>query len=163
MKMKMKYIWVMVASVLFLFVSCLKDGLEEVELTTECEVTNIEFEHRWIINPGDVEGMAKLYFQKLTVIKTIDIDDATITVQLTVPNVSANFPVEQREATVISNLACSFFVSNAASVTPLNGAPELGTLGDYSKATAISPLVYRVIAAAGNYKDWKIIITDFIK
>jgi hypothetical protein len=143
--------------------SCLKYGMDEPELTGDCEVTNIEFEHRWVTNPGNVEGMAKLSFQKLTVTRTIDSENATITVSLTVPNAGTNYPQEQRDATVLGNLACSFFVSNAASVAPLNNAPVLGQLGDFSKAVAGSPLIYRVTAAAGNYKDWKLIITELKK
>jgi hypothetical protein len=137
--------------------------MEEPELTTECEISNIEFEHRWVTNPGDVEGMAKLFFQRLTVTRTIDSENATIIVSLTVPNVTANYPQEQRDATVLENLACSFFVSNAARVAPLNNAPQLGALGDFSGAKATEPFIYRVTAAAGNYKDWKLIIADFNK
>lgn len=141
----------------FLFSSCLKDGLEEGEFSSECDVTDVKFEHRWA-DEMDTPGMAKLLFKEMQVKKTIDKENCIVEVIITVPKADGNYPVEQREVTALSNLACSFFVSRAASVKPLNGAPKLGTMGDYS-----TDCTYRVISASGKYKDWTLKVVDFVK
>ena len=140
-----------------LFTSCLKDGLDEGVLSTECDVTNIHFEHRWATEMT-TSGMYQLNFMEMTVNKTIDTENCVIEVQITVPAVSNNYPQEQRDATTLSIMAWSFEVSRAASVAPLNGAPVLGKLGDYTKEHT-----YRVISASGEYKDWTVKVTSFTK
>lgn len=141
-----------------LFSSCLKDGLDEVEYSTECEITNISFEHRWTIE-SDAKGVYSLYFKNLNVSQSIDKEKQTVTVDLTVPGTDNNFTQVERDKVSLSSIACSFNVSHAASVTPLDGAPKLGTLGDYSGKT----FKYRVTSAAGNYKDWELKINSFNK
>ena len=49
-------------------------------------------------------------------------------------------------------------ISTAAKITPLNGSPLLGVPGDWSKTNE-----YRVLAADGSVKDWKIQITKLTK
>lgn len=154
-----KYIYI-IALITFplLFSSCLKNGLDEVEYSTECEITTVAFEHRWTIE-SDVEGIYTLYFKDLTVNQSIDSENQTVTVELTVPGVDNTFTQEEREKVSLSSLACSFIVSHAASVTPLDGAPKLGVLGDYSAKS----FKYRVTSASGVYKDWTLQINSFNK
>lgn len=154
-----KYIYIIVLITFpLLFTSCLKDGLDEVEYSTECEVTTVAFEHRWTIEL-DVEGIYSLYFKDLTVDQSIDSENQTIMVNLTVPDTDNTFTQEERDKVSLSSLACSFVVSHAASVMPLDGAPKLGTLGDYSAKS----YRYRVTSASGNYKDWTLQINSFNK
>ena len=154
-----KYIYI-IALITFplLFSSCLKNGLDEVEYSTECVITNVAFEHRWVIE-SDVEGIYSLYFKDLTVNQSIDSENRTITIDLTVPDIDNTFTQEERDKVSLTSLACSFIVSHAASVTPLDGAPKLGTLGDYSAKS----FRYRVTSASGNYKDWTLQINSFNK
>ena len=140
-----------------LFTSCLKDGLDEGVLSTECDVTNIHFEHRWATEMT-TSGMYQLNFIEMTVNRTIDTENCVIDVQITVPAVSATYPQEQRDATTLSNMACSFEVSRAASVKPLGDAPVLGEMGDYTQEHT-----YRVTSASGEYKDWVLRVTSFTK
>ena len=100
-----------------LFTSCLKEGLDEGVLSTECDVTNIHFEHRWATEMT-TSGMYQLNFMEMTVNKTIDTENCVIEVQITVPAVSNNYPQEQRDATTLSNMACSFEVSRAQVLPP---------------------------------------------
>ncbi len=154
-----KYIYTIILIALpILFGSCLKDGMDEVEYTTECEVNSVAFEHRWAIE-SDAEGVYTLYFKNLNVNQTIDRENQTITVDLTVPGTDNAFTQEERDKVSLSSLACSFVVSHAASVTPLDGAPKLGTLGDYSAQS----YRYRITSASGNYKDWELKINSFNK
>ena len=154
-----KYSFVTVTTFIciLLFSSCLKYGLEEVELSNECEITNVQFEHRWAVPTGGIDGIYTLYFQAMTVNRNSD--GNRITLDITVPAVSNSFPQAERDKVSLSSIACLFFVSNAATVLPLNGAPTLGTLGDFSGKS----FTYRVTSASGEYKDWQIIINDFIK
>ena len=92
-----------------LFTSCLKEGLDEGILSTECDVTNVHFEHRWATEMS-TPGMYQLNFIEMTVNRTIDTENCVIDVQITVPAVSATYPQEQRDATTLSNMACSFEV-----------------------------------------------------
>jgi len=140
-----------------LFTSCLKDGLDEGELSVECDVTNVKFEHRWAIDMN-TPGMAELRFKEMQVQKNIDKESCTIDVTITVPKADGNYPEEERNATTLSKLACSFEISRAASVRPLNTAPVLGTLGDYNQETR-----YRVTSASGEYKDWVLRVIEFKK
>ena len=141
-----------------LFGSCLKDGLDDVEYSTECEVTSVSFEHRWVVE-SEAKGVYTLYFKTLTVNRSIDSERQTITVDITVPNTDKNFIQAERDKVSLSSLACLFVVSNAASVTPLDGAPKLGVLGDFSAKR----FRYRVTSASGKYKDWELQINNFTK
>lgn len=154
-----KYIFILSTIILpLLFSSCLKDDLDDVEYSADCDISSVAFEHRWAV-PSDVEGIWTLKFKEMSVTSDINKDNNTVTVDLTVPATDNSFTEEERNKASLSSLACSFFVSNAAQVTPLDGAPRLGTLGDYSAKT----YKYRVTSASGVYKDWQININSFTK
>ena len=142
----------------FLFASCLGED-EDLEYSADCDITNVSFEHRWAVESVKVPGIWTLYFKDLTVKKTIDNDNATVTVDISVPTVDKSFPEEERAKVSLTSLACSFIVSHAASVRPLDNAPALGTLADFSGKT----FKYRVQSASGAYKDWTIEINSFTK
>lgn len=141
-----------------MFASCLNDD-QDTEYSTACEITNIAFEHRWAVESEKVPGIWTLHFKELNVSKTIDSEAATVTIDITVPSVDNSFSETEREKVSLSSLACSFFVSNAASVQALDNAPSLGTLADFSGKT----FKYRVKSASGVYKDWQIKINSFTK
>lgn len=141
-----------------MFASCLNDD-QDAEYSTACEITNIAFEHRWAVESEKVPGIWTLHFKELNVSKTIDSEAATVTIDITVPSVDNSFPETEREKVSLSSLACSVFVSNAASVQALDNAPSLGTLADFSGKT----FKYRVKSASGVYKDWQIKINSFTK
>jgi hypothetical protein len=142
-----------------LFNSCLKDGLDDVEYAKDCDIKSVAFEYRWAVPTGNVEGIYTLYFKTMTVNSTIDAEGSKVTVDITVPTTDKSYTQAERDKTSLSSIACSFVVSNAAKVSPLNGAPVLGTLGDYSGKT----FTYRVTSASGVYKDWQIVINNFTK
>lgn len=143
--------------------SCLKSDLEVMEGSTNCELSDVEFEYRWtedvIGSDGKPTGVSELQYKKLDVNKSIDKNNGKVILKLTVPKAGGKFTNEVREKASLSNIVGMFTVSSAASVKPLNNAPKLGLPGDYSQKT----YTYRVIAAAGNYMDWIIDITEFNK
>lgn len=158
--MMKKFLYLIIGTLLgtALFSSCLNSDIDESEYSVECEVSNVEFEHRWAIE-SNVEGIYTLYFKGLDITKVIDAEKLEVLLNITVPGTSGNFTSEIRDEVSLSKIACILTVSRGAKVTPLNGAPVLGTLGDYSGKT----YTYRVTSASGNYKDWTIVISSFIK
>lgn len=159
----MKKILFLLVLVMTTMTSCLKSDLDEVESTTACDLTNVEFEYRWTVPVTDANGnptgVHTLLYKKLTVAKTIDNESHIVTLKLTVPNTDKTFTKEIREQVSLENLVGMFTVSTAASVTPLKEAPKLGVPGDFSNDS----YTYRVTAAAGNYMDWVIKIVEFKK
>lgn len=159
----MKKILFLLTVLMVSLTSCLKSDMEEVEGSTNCELSNVEFEYRWtadiIGSDGKPTGVSELQYKKLDVAKTIDKDNGKVTLKLTVPKVSGNFTGEIRDKVSLSNIVGMFTVSSACNVKPLNGAPKLGVVGNFSEKT----YTYRLTAAAGNYIDWVIDITEFNK
>ncbi len=154
-----RYAYIIVMIILpLLLSSCLKDGLDEIEYSAECEITDVDFEYRWAVE-SDVEGIWTLKFKEMNVVHKIDSESKVVTVDITVPDTDNSFPQSERDKVSLSSLACSFFVSKAAKVTPLDGAPRLGTLGDYSAKS----FRYRITSASGVSKDWQIKINSFNK
>jgi len=154
-----KYTYIIAMIILpLLSSSCLKDGLDEIEYSTECDITDVDFEHRWAVE-SDVEGIWTLKFKEMDVVRNIDLENQVVSVDITVPAADNSFPQNERDKVSLSSLACSFFVSKAAKVIPLDGAPQLGTLGDYSAKS----FRYRVTSASGISKDWQIKINSFNK
>ncbi|MBM6961931.1 hypothetical protein H6A61_13905 [Bacteroides caecigallinarum] len=152
---KFNFIFICILSLVFS--SCLKSNLEEGEYSTECDITNIKFEHRWA-EAMDTPGMYELNFKEMSVSKNIDNENCVVEVEINVPASDANYPEEERQATSLSKIACSLELSRAASVKPLGNAPVLGTLGDYTVEHT-----YRVVSASGEYKDWIIRVISFNK
>ena len=159
----MKKILLIFSVLLLTMTSCLKQGLEDVESSSLCDLSNVEFEYRWaketLNSSGEPTGVYELHYKGLIVDKTIDKENHKVTIKLNVPNASGDFTNDMRGDVMLSNLTCMFTVSTAASVKPLGDAPKLGKPGDFSDMT----YTYRIIAAAGNYTDWVIDIVEFKK
>jgi hypothetical protein len=68
------------------------------------------------------------------------------------PTFSASFPLKEKVKVSLGAYKRFATIPNAARIEPLNGAPVLGTPGDYSK-----PVSYLVTAANGDSKKWNIV------
>ena len=66
--------------------SCLKSGLDDLPTYDEAKITNIYFEYRWYD-----DGAKQLRVQTLTLAKTIDEENNTVTCKITVPGTNALF------------------------------------------------------------------------
>jgi len=155
MKKLLKYIPLIVLSVLFS--SCLKSGLDDLPAFSDAEIDNFRFEYRWI---KQVAGNDQLKVVQITTVKTIDSAAGTIACTLTVPAVSADFPAEVRDNVTLSNLVGYADISLAATMAPLDGAPALGEIADFSSASSYQ---YEVTAADGTKKIWTLTISGFNK
>lgn len=147
------------AALLLLLVSvtsCLKSGLDDLPAYDEAQITNIHFEYRWY---DDSEGAKQLRVQALNVEKAIDDEAGVVTCKITVPGTSAVFTENIRNKVSLSNIVCYVDMSTAARLKPLDGAPVLGEMRDFSSGE----FKYLVTAANGNEKEWTVKITDFTK
>ncbi len=125
-----KFLYLIIGTLLgtALFSSCLNSDIDESEYSVECEVSNIEFEHRWAVE-SNVEGIYTLYFKGLDITKVINTEKLEVLLNITVPGTSGNFTSEIRDEVSLSKIACMLTVSRGAKVTPLNGAPGFRYIG----------------------------------
>lgn len=145
---------------LTLLTSCLKYGLDDLPVYSDCEITNIYFEYRYEDTTSPwIDGSPKVKFITLVVTKTIDAVANTVTVSINVPAVSATLPTAERAKVALTNIVCSMNLSTAAKIEPIEGAPILGIPGDFS-----GPRKYRVTAADGiTTKTWTVTVTALNK
>lgn len=154
----MKYLkYILLLFACLSFSSCLESGLDDLPSYEEADIKAFTFEYRWMVKEGTSE---KLRVQKMSTDVDINIDNATVTCTITVPNVNGAFTQEIRDKVSLSNLNAYCTISTAATITPLEDAPVLGKIGDFSK----SNMQYEVVAADGkNKKTWKLVIAGFNK
>lgn len=95
----------------------------------------------------------------MTLAKTIDEENNTVTCKITVPGTNALFTEQIRNEVSLSNIVCYIDMSTAARLKPLNGAPTLGEVQDFSA----KDFRYLITAANGDKREWTIKIQDFIK
>jgi len=158
---KIKYIFLgLMFGSLTLLTSCLKSGLEDLPVYTDCDITNIYFEYRYKDSTSLwIDGSPIVKYVTLVVTKTINTVANTVTVSLVVPAASGSFTVTERAKVALTNLVCSVNLSTAAKIEPIEGAPILGMPGDFS-----APRKYLVTAADGvTTKTWTITVTSLNK
>jgi hypothetical protein len=136
--------------------SCLTAGLDELPAFEEAEITDVTFEYRYK-DPGSVwiDGEQIVKWINLPVQnRVIDSNAGTVTCTLQVPAADGTFTEAIRAQVSLSSITGKFYLSAAASIAPVEGAPRLGVPGDFS-----APRKYRVTAANGTAKVWTIHVT----
>jgi hypothetical protein len=139
-----------------LLTSCLTAGLEELPAFEEAEITDVNFEYRYK-DPGSVwiDGEQTVKWINLPVQnRVIDSGAGTVTCTLQVPAADGAFTEAIRGQVALNSLAGKFYLSAAARIEPLEGAPTLGAPGDFS-----APRKYKVTAANGTSKTWTVHVT----
>jgi hypothetical protein len=137
--------------------SCIKSNLDDLDTYTDAEITAFKFEYRYQITLGTGEEMQ---VKALTTKTSIDNTNNTITCNITVPNASntGNFTSAVKSKVSLSNIVGIASISTAATIKPLDSAPTLGEISDFSAKS----FQYKVIAADGKTtKTWTIIIQSF--
>jgi hypothetical protein len=127
--------------------SCLKSNLEDLPAFTDAEITSFNFEYRWIVN-----GVVKI--KSLSNSAVINSESATVTNTITIPPADGDFTTEVRSQVSLSTLVGFCYLSTAALIEPVDGAPKLGIPGDFSGS-----LKYKVSAADGTTKTWTVTTT----
>ncbi len=137
--------------------SCLRMGLDELPAYNEAEILDFNFEYRWY---DGSTGLGRMYVQELNVSNlTIDSETATVSLDLIVPAASGNFPESERDRAGLENIVGYCDISLAATIAPIGDAPVLGEIGNWSA----KDFEYRVCAADGSEKIWRLTINSFNK
>ena len=140
--------------------SCLDGNLDDLPAFEEANITDVKFDFRYK-DPSDVwidgEPIVKVVTLKVEN-KVINTEAGTITCTVTVPAANGPFTEAIRNTVALTNLVGKFNLSTAAVIAPQDGAPTLGTPGDFSTTRR-----YVVTAANGTKKDWTIQVTALNK
>lgn len=135
--------------------SCLKSGLDELETFDQNDITNVRFEYRWWDEAGK-----RLRVVELETEKSIDNEKKEIHCTINVPAASNALPANVREQISLRALAVNVDASTAARISPVGGAPVMGTFpSDFSA----KKFMYKVVAGNGDEAVWTILISDFKK
>lgn len=151
----MKKILIILISIFSLhFTSCRK-GFDELPVYQDADITSMTFETRWVDPASNNLKVQALKVDNVIIDKLA----ATISLRVTVPAASTNFPASIRSGVVQSKLAMYCVISNAATIKPVGSTPALGTIGDYTQ----TDLKYEVIAADGvTRKTWALTISSYV-
>ncbi len=154
MKKALKYLLTLFVAV-FSLTSCLESNLEDLETYNGAEILTFSFECRFI----DPESN-KLRVTKMNGDCSVDTDEATVTCDIVVPaSNETSLSDEERAQVDLTALVGYCDISTAATLKPLDGAPVLGKIADWSD----SEFKYQVTAADGTKKTWTVIINSFTK
>lgn len=148
--------WVMLLLCLPFIGACSK---EDLPAYSDAEITKVGFYHRFYGPDKDViTGEPIVVEKELTCTCNINSENATADVTVTVPAASGKFTTEERDKVVQGKLWGYLNVSTAARVTPMEGAPKLGTPGDWTSVHK-----YKIMAADGTEKIWTVKVSAFNK
>ncbi|KYP15993.1 hypothetical protein [Flavihumibacter sp. CACIAM 22H1] len=143
--MKVQYSVGIILLMFVAFSSCLKRGLDELPTFSDTKIDRFDFEYRWNDN-----GTFRVV--RFNTNSTIENDNITVTT--TVPAASGSFTSQVRNEITLSNIVGMCNISTAATIKPVDGAPELGVPGNYSKNVS-----YEVTAADGRTKKrWNVVV-----
>lgn len=151
--MKKTIIYLVIFFTISIFSGCLESDLPDMTNSNKKEMTTIDFEYRWLSTREVPDGTQEISNVKqlnktINIVKNENGAD-TIYCNLSIPG---SIPADEKPKISLEHLWGYAAISDAAFVTSLNGAPELGTPGDFSK-----PVSYRVTAADGSTKDYVIV------
>ena len=157
MKTNMKKFINILAAMLLAVVStsCLEHGLEELDLHKGCDITRVDCAYRWKTgetHPGtNSEKVKQVYVSAYSRTYVTDSNDPTKGV-CTIRYSKTNIP-EQYRSIAESEMVVYVTISTAATMKPINGAPELGVPADWT-----ADHQYEVTAADGTKKTWTIVV-----
>lgn len=142
-----KYISIIIG-LAFMLSSCIDVGLDELPLHSNAEIVNVTFEYRYSVE--NEHGYPMLAYVILSNAMTTNGNE--IENVLAVPPPSGDFTAELASQVDLTNIVGYVDLSDAATIEPIDGAPELGTVADFSQ-----PRKYRVTAADGTSKVWTLV------
>lgn len=151
---KSKLVIISCLLLMFSLNSCLDANLDDLPTYSDAEITEFRFEYRWF----DEKANQMRVFQ-LTSDYTIDKDALTATCKITVPDPQGTFTADIRNSVELNKLVGYCSISPAATMKPVDNAPRLGVVTDFSAKN----YKYQITAGDGTVKVWTLIISDFIK
>lgn len=139
----MRKILVILSTILLGFTSCINSGLEDLPVYNEAEITAFNLEYRFVTkNANGVEMMAVVTLGGNAVIDKVA---GTITVTPTIPAPTTTFTQAERRKVSLETIVAYGKLSPAAKIEPMDGAPILGTPGNFTAERK-----YKVTAADGK-------------
>ncbi|GHV19729.1 hypothetical protein FACS1894174_00190 [Bacteroidia bacterium] len=134
------------------FSSCLESDLDELPAYSGADITDFYFEYRYEVKRSD--GVTDIKYMRMSPVgKQISGESYAVTIR--VPGVDGTFDETQRANVSLNNLVGYCYLSTAAKIEPIDGAPQLGNIGNFS-----SPVKYKVTAADGKtMKTWTVTVT----
>lgn len=150
----MKSIKYLTSTILFFFMmsftSCLEAGLDELPAYGEADITDFYFEYRYQVERSD--GVKEIKYMRMINDKKEIGEDGTIRLEVSIPQADETFTEVERAKVSLDRIVGYCYLSNSAEIEPIDGAPELGTIGNFS-----SSVKYKVTAAdKKNVKVWTI-------
>lgn len=131
--------------------SCLEHDLEELDVYSGCDITRVDIYWRYVsdeVHPGTGENkVVQKYMAAYS--RTYDTETCECKIRYTIAQ--AGMTAEEKAAFTDTKAVVIVTISTAATIKPINGAPELGVPGDWSK-----PNQYEITAADGTKKVWTI-------
>lgn len=132
------------------FNSCIESGLDELPAYEDANITDVYFEYRYEVTRSDGVKDIK-YIRMVNSKKEID-TNGTIHMEISIPNADGTFTESERAKVGLNALTGYCYLSNSARIEPVDGAPRLGSVGDFSSAVK-----YKVTAAdSKTSKLWTI-------
>ncbi|MEX6688805.1 DUF4361 domain-containing protein [Danxiaibacter flavus] len=138
-----------------LFTSCLKKDLPAANNSSLNNITDFYLVYKYadtiVDNKGTTNENERTVVQTVKLDRKISISHDTVYVTPVFP---AGFPQKEKVKVKLTNIWGVVNVPDAAIVHPVDGAPKLGTPGDFS-----APVSYEVTAANGNKTRWVISVS----
>ena len=135
--------------------SCLDANLEELDTYEGKEISGVVgvyhryYDDSYIHNGSGEQAVKQANLSVADIL--IDKEGGTCTFSVSVPG---NFPKGEAEKVSSQALVVIVNISTAAIVSPIEGAPQFGKPGDWSK-----PNRYKVKAANGDEQIWTVSLT----
>ena len=151
----LNYKWIIILLCIPMLSSC----WEELPSYEDAEITKVGFYHRFLGPDKDPVTNEPIVIEKeLSCSSDINSGSAKVDVDITIPEANGNFTESERNKVSINKLWGYVNISTAAKIEPIEGAPKLGTPGDWSV-----PRKYKVTAADGTEKIWTITVKSLSK
>lgn len=148
----MKYIKILIVMfITMICTSCLESNLEGLDTYTGNEITSVQGVYYRYYSSDKINASGQVAVKQVSLnVSNTDKDANTGRLNFTV-TIPTNFPEAEKEKIKSSELVVVFNISTAAIIEPVDGAPKLGTPGDWNK-----PNRYKVTAADGSQIIWTV-------
>ena len=155
--MKYMFKFILLTMCIASLTSCLKKDLPGIKSSNQNNLTGFYLEYKWqdttYIAPGTPNTDTS------NVVSSVQFTDANSPQIISndtlyaYPLFPSNLPLAQKLKVTLNHAIGFADIPDGAVVKPLNGAPELGIPGDYTK-----PASYEITAADGTKSTWVIVI-----
>ena len=146
-----RFTYILLTVVMMGMTACLESGLEELPAFEDANITDFYFEYRYFVTQN---GFTSANFVRLTNVDR-SITDQAVNLTVSIPEAAGTFTEAERAKVNLSDIIGYCYLSTAATIESIEGAPQLGKPGNFT-----APVKYKVTAADGKTsKTWTITAT----